>query len=170
MKFSRFGITLALALALYRTETNALQCPISQHLIYSSCVPRDKLTCTHLTYNPYDTKPCTEGCVCTDGYLYDETTRRCVLPKQCPNIGKCAPDSSFKFCKPCGQGDVTCDTYGLGLIGCSAYCRAGCFCNDGLVRDVKSGRCIPPDNCPCPKGQRYVICPKGSTDCKPGCQ
>lgn len=31
---------------------------------------------------------------------------------------------------------------------CKQKCIAGCFCEEGLIRDTDSGKCVKPNSCP----------------------
>lgn len=55
----------------------------------------------------------------------------------------CPSNERFSECgSPC---EASCET-DLAALSCIAACKAGCFCEKGLVRDA-NGRCIPKAEC-----------------------
>eukprot|EP00567_Pseudictyota_dubia_P002213 CAMPEP_0197465450 /NCGR_PEP_ID=MMETSP1175-20131217/64544_1 /TAXON_ID=1003142 /ORGANISM="Triceratium dubium, Strain CCMP147" /LENGTH=285 /DNA_ID=CAMNT_0043001465 /DNA_START=74 /DNA_END=930 /DNA_ORIENTATION=+ len=72
----------------------------------------------------------------------------------------CPQNEVYKTCaSSCPE---TCDNYGQ-PIRCNKRCApAGCFCDNGFVRedDAPGSACIPPSNCPpkCPANEVYQTC------------
>nr|QRN45229.1 zonadhesin-like 2 [Tineola bisselliella] len=70
------------------------------------------------------------GCDCRYGYVYDHSTKTCVLPRDCPTYIDCPKNEHFTTCvNPCPPG-----------AQCYAPCLPGCLCNKGYYR--KNGKCI----------------------------
>ncbi|KAI5645184.1 trypsin inhibitor like cysteine rich domain-containing protein [Phthorimaea operculella] len=111
------------------------------------------------------------GCDCRKGYVYDEDSKRCVLPGECTPT--CGPDEVFNSCANGGcHGGRTCkqlnDLNGAIICVDPIECKKGCLCKKGYVRNSK-GVCIPEYECPgknCArrKHERYQECPN---DCLP---
>ncbi|GBP53678.1 Inducible metalloproteinase inhibitor protein [Eumeta japonica] len=120
--------------------------------------PNAKTGCTNycrhscLDYNKTDvicTDICTlNGCSCKDNYVYDSTSKKCVLPKNCPP--KCSENEYYSTCIQAECRALNCSQLGM-PIACPrvdpSYCKKGCVCAEGYVRD-KKGKCIPQDTCP----------------------
>lgn len=113
---------------------------------------------------------CTNGCFCKPGYFRFRKDR-CVLRAQCPQIepppmGKCFKDGEiFSRCgKRC---EKTCDDP-VKMI-CPKICAPGCVCKDGLVRDKKSGECVPVDQCPQQCGLNEIHAECGTAECQNTC-
>lgn len=78
---------------------------------------------------------------CPAGYVFSQVTRRCEL-----NCKQCQQDEIYKTCgSPC---EATCDNPNKSNVVCTQACREGCFCDNGFVRNQRSGLCILPKNCP----------------------
>lgn len=128
---------------------NSLECPPNELFVEcnASCQPEcgasfnssEQLSCG-----------CVHGCVCKPGLIRSSKTKKCISMEKCRQIiiesnvtglcGKnehyseseagCQPSCYFfQFAKPCALS-------------------AGCKCNDGFVRDVGNGECIPFSKCP----------------------
>lgn len=99
------------------------------------------------------------GCVCTNGTIYDEFSKKCVPAcNQC----KCRLYSSYNPCGPtcepkCGDRDV--DKI------CDKKCNAGCFCNPGYIR-ADDGRCITNEEC----SRRFEIWDPCAHKVEPTCE
>lgn len=85
-----------------------------------------------------------ERCYCKTGYIRESSGGKCIPIEKCqvlPLPPSCdGPNESF-YCKcadsVCNQPDIVC-----------VRCEDGCHCNEGFVRDVEGGTCIPADKCP----------------------
>ncbi|XP_039748870.1 zonadhesin-like isoform X3 [Pararge aegeria] len=104
-----------------------------------------------------DTKFCTKGCLCDDGYLRAKNGT-CVPVNQCPEA-KCGFNEVFDICPSTCPGEKC----GVepNLVLCSPNlepgdpsCQPRCRCVDGYLRN-NNGKCVPKDKCPKPPG---VIC------------
>jgi hypothetical protein len=77
-------------------------------------------------------------CFCADGYVRNDE-RQCVVPSECPAPACKDPNESY-YCKcadsVCNEPDIQC-----------IQCLNGCYCNEGFVRDVQGGTCIPLEKC-----------------------
>nr|QRN45238.1 zonadhesin 3-like [Tineola bisselliella] len=87
-------------------------------------------------------------CLCRDGYVYDESTKKCILPENCPGQ-ECGENEYYDNCKKC------------------------CICNDGYKRKnkvcvKKCGKNEHFTNCvnKCPKLPKGAVC---RIKCLPGC-
>ncbi|KYB28803.1 Chymotrypsin inhibitor-like Protein [Tribolium castaneum] len=80
MKFLLIAVVLALSLnTIYCYTSN--QC-LGENEVYNSCGSPCISTCTNRQFANCEAR-CEEGCFCKDGYLRDEETGSCVLPKDC---------------------------------------------------------------------------------------
>ncbi|GBP53676.1 hypothetical protein EVAR_36046_1 [Eumeta japonica] len=88
------------------------------------------------------------GCACKDNYVYDSSSNKCVLPKDCPP--KCPKNEVYSTCIQGECRALNCSQLGQPLACASVdadSCKKGCICAQGYVRD-KKGKCIPQDTCP----------------------
>nr|WHN38850.1 Zon4A-L [Andraca theae] len=137
------------------------------------------------------------GCDCRKGYILDEITGKCVLPKDCTKI--CTmPNEVFDICpapcppRRCDVDDRTIDCIPPPKPG-DPLCEPGCRCADGYYRNYK-GICVTWDQCPkCTKpNEVFDVCPApcppqrcdinpaavlclpspqpGDPECEPGCR
>ncbi|GIY54500.1 zonadhesin, partial [Caerostris darwini] len=133
----------------YRDDTGTCipesQCPRSKKLpcpenqTYYDCMPSCKRTC--MTYNSTvacSTTECLKGCFCKGDHLVMNKNGECIPPEECPV--SCPLNQMYYECMPncqnrCHPPDV-----------CTADCRSGCFCKEGLfMRD--DGKCVRKEVC-----------------------
>ncbi|XP_075462300.1 zonadhesin-like [Ascaphus truei] len=141
------------------------QCPIRKecprHMHFVKCATSCPLTCDNYKSPPKNcTKDCKRRCVCDKGYvLLSEGSSKCVRKDQCPIRKGCPKNMTYNTCG--SFCPLTCDNYQNPPV-CTRDCKAGCFCNDGLVLLKKnSHRCVEKDQCPVCKG-----CTKNKTTTK----
>lgn len=94
---------------------------------------------------------CVHGCVCKPGMIRSLKTGKCVTMKKCHQILNESNATNI-----CGENEHFTDN----SAGCQSSCynmreddklcpdAAGCVCDDGYVRDVSYGRCVPINLCP----------------------
>ena len=87
---------------------------------------------------------CVAGCFCDEGYVRNDSGK-CVKPDECP-CHECGDNEHYTDCGTACPD--TCDNYKDTDRMCTEQCVAGCFCDEGYVRN-DSGKCIEPDECPC---------------------
>ncbi|GIY03099.1 hypothetical protein CEXT_538132 [Caerostris extrusa] len=118
-------------------RSKKLPCPENQ--TYYDCMPSCKRTC--MTYNSTvacSTTECLKGCFCKGDHLVMSKNGECIPPEECPV--SCPLNQMYYECMPkcqnrCQPPDV-----------CTADCRSGCFCKEGLLmRD--DGRCVRKEVC-----------------------
>ncbi|GIX68938.1 zonadhesin [Caerostris extrusa] len=115
---------------------------------------------------------CEYGCDCKKGYFRD-SKGICIPAEQCSTAGvesrncyncrhTCSNDEQYYICMPTCK--TTCANLNDTTVLCSADCRSGCFCKQGLVRG-KDGNCIKPSECSieCDNAEMY-------SSCGPACQ
>ncbi|KAG8183312.1 hypothetical protein JTE90_002804 [Oedothorax gibbosus] len=134
---------------------------------YYSCVPTCRDTCDN-----YDDKHaictliCRPGCACKEGYVKNKQGK-CVKPSQCPEPTKptkpphhtCGKNEKYYNCVPTCKD--TCENYDDEHPICPLFCRAGCACIEGYVKN-KQGKCVKPSQC-----QEPTKPTKPSTHCGP---
>ncbi|XP_063233046.1 hemocytin isoform X2 [Bacillus rossius redtenbacheri] len=107
-------------------DSNAQNCSIAGHEVYTPCEPVEPVTCKNMHSPPeYSPAKCVPGCECGKGYVRDSHTRECVLPSECPchHGGKSYPDGHGmqEDCNVCtckgGKWDCT-------ARQCSGVCTA----------------------------------------------
>ncbi|KOB71038.1 Serine protease inhibitor 28 [Operophtera brumata] len=112
---------------------------------------------------------CNDMCYCDEGYARDDNNICIPIENDCIQ-GNCRPKncSQLGFPVPCSIIDPK-------------FCKKGCLCNDGYVRDIYV-KCVPTDQCPgcgvnCNKqcsdigkelGFCITICYENACDCKEG--
>lgn len=108
--------------------------------------------------------PCFPGCGCKSGFVRD-SNRNCIPLDQCPKPSCTKP---HEFYTDCGTAcPLSCTKPYVGV--CTAQCVAGCFCEDGYVRDDNEN-CILPQDCPnitCTGNEVYSEC--GANGCQNTC-
>ncbi|XP_075462322.1 serine protease inhibitor swm-1-like [Ascaphus truei] len=133
-------LALMLPLTLMTSQTSAqTQDCRSNEEYYPECMP-----CTRSCRNEPHACPeiCEPGCGCKPGYLLESSNSAlCVHPTQCINCGK------LEVYDPCSAHcEDTCDNYLKQNRPCLEYCKPGCRCKKGLVR--QNNKCIPKSQCP----------------------
>lgn len=124
--------------------TTAQICPENEHYsdVGNPCAP----TCQHPIADPYKCKYNytveAPGCYCNQGFLRDWDTKKCVKEWKCPPKKECPPQEHWYECKPC---TASCENT---HPKCTMACHSGCDCKKGLVRNKKTGKCIPLCECP----------------------
>jgi len=104
----------------------------------ASCEDPDKPACRD--------NYCWRGCECKPGYVKEHQNWTCIPVELCP---KCGPNEHFQDCGT--SCEPTCSNYQNTPPYCHShyYCRRGCFCDYGYVRDMaQHGKCVPIDKCP----------------------
>jgi hypothetical protein len=130
-------------------------CPVNE--IYTRCSP-EHLQSTCWSEAPFaDFNSCMPGCVCNYGFLRDPNTYQCIPKDRCPpkpKEGVCPRNEKWS---ECGFGcDETCGFTTRDLT-CRS-CVSGCICQNGFVRSLITGQCVPRSDCrTCPPG--YSINP-----------
>ncbi|XP_028162856.1 zonadhesin-like isoform X1 [Ostrinia furnacalis] len=102
------------------------------------------------------------GCQCKPNYIYDDNTKKCVLPEQCTPT--CKDHEVYSNCVNGGCLRRNCSQVGkpiLCVLVTKGGCIKGCICESGYLRDDK-GNCIPEDQCQrCQEGEVYSKCANG---------
>ncbi|XP_030033731.2 zonadhesin isoform X3 [Manduca sexta] len=117
--------------------------------VYKKCITKncaEKNKCSALGFDivcEEDSKNCTEGCLCKDGYLRNDKGV-CILKEKCPT---CRGDPNAK--PGCG---VNCNKHCSDLFGYPRPCKRicypdGCDCKDGYYYDDNEKQCVPPKQC-----------------------
>lgn len=93
---------------------------------------------------------CVHGCVCKPGMIRSSKTKKCVTLKKCQQILHESNDTLL-----CPVNEHFSETGAACQHSCftkneirSCKTAAGCICDDGFVRDVRDGECIPIEKCP----------------------
>lgn len=136
----------------------------SENEVFSNCFISE---CQNSCINPnlFDecSESCTPGCVCIEGYVRD-LDGRCIRLDQCPRCPK--PHENYSDCGTACE--LTCDAPSVEF--CTEQCVAGCFCDEGYIRD-RNNDCILPEDCPpviCPPREIYSKC-EANPDCQNTC-
>ncbi|OTF77561.1 cysteine rich trypsin inhibitor-like protein, partial [Euroglyphus maynei] len=97
--------------------------------VLSNCSNSCPATCEDLNRKPCKNF-CWKSCDCATGFVRNYQWK-CIAREQCP---KCEP---------------TCETYQNPPAYCNqGFCKRGCFCNYGYVRDMlQNGSCISINEC-----------------------
>ncbi|XP_045463874.1 chymotrypsin inhibitor Ani s 6-like [Harmonia axyridis] len=122
---------LVLLFLLLEYTTSEPSCPPNE--IYNACGSACPSTCQK-------PKPsvcialCVPGCYCKPTFIRDEKSGKCT--SKCYPI--CGPNESFdscgSACTPTCQKPTS--TF------CTFQCVPGCYCQQNLIRDERSGRCV----------------------------
>ena len=108
------------------------------------------------------TEQCVAGCFCEKGLVRNKLGK-CVKPEQC-STQECGDHEHYTDCgSACPK---TCDNYKDTGRMCIALCKAGCFCDQGYVKD-KSGICVEPNQCisqECGDHESYTECGSACPD------
>uniref|UniRef100_A0A182NIS6 TIL domain-containing protein n=1 Tax=Anopheles dirus TaxID=7168 RepID=A0A182NIS6_9DIPT len=167
---------VALTLALMSVcSAQGYECGLNEHAddcgtaCERTCLPR-RVGCT---------MNCVQGCFCLPGYVREVEGGRCIpledcapdntmvalvltLMSVCSEPLECGPNEYLDSCgTPC---QLYCNADPVDLF-CPLVCASGCFCQPGLIREVKDGKCIPLEE------QKHSICPyvcASGCVCKPG--
>lgn len=60
------------------------RCLVDNHEEFTTCEPVEQKTCKNmLDYQPITKVDCRPGCVCKNGYVFDLSLKKCVLPAAC---------------------------------------------------------------------------------------
>lgn len=148
---------------------SAKECGNNSH--WKKCVECDYPSCSKTTYYPKSCpEVCKGGCVCNSGYIWNDITRKCVLPRNCPDLDKCSENEDRNFCMGCGGVRRTCYNFHIALK-CDHSCTVGCECKPGYVLEPRSDVCIKLKDCPCRKNEYYNHCNElKEKDCIPKCE
>ncbi|XP_031339682.1 zonadhesin-like [Photinus pyralis] len=112
--------------------------------------PECKRTCQNT--NEKACSDCFPGCVCREGYIWDEIAQKCVPEDHCSGCGINANMSSCTSgCEPTCQGPSP--------FPCPAVCIPGCACLPGYLMDHHQGHCVLPSEC-------SSVCPRRKTWCR----
>nr|XP_046913504.1 zonadhesin-like isoform X2 [Dermatophagoides farinae] len=142
--------------------------PITE--VLSNCSNSCPATCEDL-----DRKPCKnfcwKSCECAPGYVRNYQWK-CIAREKCP---KCENNEHYRNCGP--ECEQTCETYQNPPAYCNRhYCKRGCFCNYGFVRDMsQNGTCTPINECPnkCGPNEYWDVngepCIRTTEDPRPKC-
>ncbi|XP_056149882.1 zonadhesin-like [Lampris incognitus] len=113
------------------TPISTPSCPENSH--YTACVPACQPTCEHL-HGPSDctgNEPCTQGCVCDDGFVLK--MRVCVPIQQCGCVDRNGNKHTFNevwYTNHCSQKCKCEEDDGMGKIDCDDKdeCDGGTAC------------------------------------------
>lgn len=110
--------------------------------VYDGCGTACPLSCD-VPFVDTCTEQCVEGCFCEDGYVRDYNDD-CILIEECPPPAPTCEleNENFTFCGTACE--PTCHDPFIDF--CTEQCVAGCFCEDGYVRDA-DGSCILLEYC-----------------------
>lgn len=102
------------------------------------------------------------GCACVTGFIRSSINGYCVPESSCkycpPGYSMCPKTGRCNFCcQECPENEEfnECGSYcepncktlpGTDRL-CINLCKTGCFCKQGFIRDVPSGKCIPKEWC-----------------------
>ncbi|KAI1700219.1 trypsin inhibitor like cysteine rich domain-containing protein [Ditylenchus destructor] len=98
------------------------------------------------------------GCRCSDGFVRNHDTGKCIRLSQCPRPEPPSCGENEKYAECGKQCEPSCDH--PKPSGCIFLCAKGCLCLPGFVRHP-SGKCVPESYCPepkpeCPQNETYV--------------
>ncbi|KAL4708360.1 hypothetical protein ACJJTC_019596, partial [Scirpophaga incertulas] len=136
-----------------------------QNEILSSCANSGcrRWSCADPGILCIDPSRCETGCVCAEGYVWDDN-KRCIPEKECPNSSPCKENQILSPCvnrncqiKTCSNltNPVRCIEQG------TRECVEGCICAEGYYQD-SDGNCVPPEKCPpsqtCKRNEVFSTC------------
>uniref|UniRef100_A0A0K0FZE5 Trypsin Inhibitor like cysteine rich domain protein n=1 Tax=Strongyloides venezuelensis TaxID=75913 RepID=A0A0K0FZE5_STRVS len=158
-------------------SNTTLKCPKNER--FNKCGTACPITCNNYYNQPKEcTLQCVAGCECSEGYIRDKLTKKCVLPSNCSPDTKyeCPKNAHFEKCSTACP--ITCSNYNNPPKYCTFQCRAGCACNEGFVYNEKTKQCVRSSECSsgttvepettpvCPKNMVYTKC---KSACPPRC-
>ncbi|XP_048003668.1 zonadhesin-like isoform X3 [Leguminivora glycinivorella] len=130
-------------------------CPTGEK--WNECSAHCQDTCENYhSSNRSCTYQCQSGCVCETGTVRRKDGK-CVKPTECTDPIICPVDEEYDPCS--AHCEPTCDNHGPDRA-CTAICKPGCKCCEGLVRR-KDGKCVKLKDCPppiCRKNEKYMKC------------
>ncbi|KAF5274493.1 hypothetical protein FQR65_LT16963 [Abscondita terminalis] len=102
-----------------------------------------RTTCNNINFTstPKCDKKCTPGCSCAPGFVWDEKTKHCVCPNDCPPV--CEENEEWSPCT--SLCDETCQ--GPRAYICPTVCIPGCKCKNGYLFDKYRGKCVHISSC-----------------------
>jgi len=161
------------------SASNEEICGINER--FWDCGPAIEFTCENFEKKLNSPKYCVAGCFCDQGFVR-KSPGECVRREECPPR-ECGANEFFSMCGPHTICTRSCDH--LHIVHCPPSCTAGCFCNNGFVRDPETWQCITVDQCPsdCGPNKTYNDCGSACPDtcenygelrtcppvCVPGC-
>ena len=137
-------------------------CPANSHWnnCASSCIDTCQTPAGPCNKNA---KKCQPRCQCDKDYIVDEVSGECILETECPDPNpECPANESWNGCaSPCEE---TCQT--AAPDACIESCEARCECNEGLIRDEATNKCVPRKQCStCPPTKVWTKCDDCSQKC-----
>lgn len=118
---------------------------------------------------------CVDKCVCTKGYIKDETSGKCIPETDCPPNHTCEENEEWKECG--SKCDRTCDHVFGTPFACvkditNKMCIPRCQCKPGFVQNKLLNKCAPEYMCPppsCRKNELFVRCAPDEFRCEKMC-
>uniref|UniRef100_A0A182FFK4 TIL domain-containing protein n=1 Tax=Anopheles albimanus TaxID=7167 RepID=A0A182FFK4_ANOAL len=112
----------------------------------------DKMCTTLRAFNPASircTKLCAPGCFCRSGYVHVDQQPAADAPVETTNAPSPVCSGQYERYDDCGNpcSERTCENLRRIDLHCSKQCVAGCYCQNGYVRKVPDGTCIPKIRC-----------------------
>lgn len=157
------------------TTTGEEECPAhSINICPTKCDPSCKKPLVASFQCPISTSCVKKTCVCLNGYVWDDMTRKCILPQYCPE--RCRENEVFRICPSaclihCGNYKTLNSSTDCPEDSRDDYeCEASCVCRQGFIRDLVSKKCIDSTNCPpivpgvigggypCPENEHFEEC------------
>ncbi|XP_031339683.1 zonadhesin-like [Photinus pyralis] len=132
----------------------------------SNCAnPACRKTCQNRGETKVCAQICQKGCVCKDGYIWDEDRAECVLESECPE--ECGENEVFMVCSDI-LCRTTCKNFGKTVI-CPKICVPGCSCKPGFIWDELQRKCVRRSHClkGCGVNEVWSDCVNA---CAPTCQ
>lgn len=135
------------------------ECPCPANETYTNCGSACPGTCD-IPEPKVCTDICISGCFCNVGFVRDVNTKQCVPIEECTCSNK---NEVFRICGP--DCEPTCNKPNP---NCDGFCRPGCYCQLGYIREKESGQCIKTEQCPCT--DPYKVYSDCGTPCPARCQ
>ncbi|XP_061704905.1 zonadhesin-like isoform X1 [Cydia pomonella] len=138
-------------------------CPAGEK--WNECAAHCQDTCENYhSSNRVCTYQCQSGCVCEAGTVRRKDGK-CVRPTECTDKIICPIDEVYDPCS--AHCEPTCENNGPNRA-CTAICKPGCKCGEGLVRR-EDGKCVKVNECQptCPSSEHYDEC---NAHCEETCE